>query len=71
MKIVDFSSPLGILAVGTIILAIGYSMHILGVLTNDPSYMDSGIPIEKLGVALIATSGFMYGFIWIFRQFFR
>ena len=54
------ASPFGVFIIGVVVLTIGYAFYAVGLATNDTGLRDSGIPVENLGVTLMAAAVILY-----------
>lgn len=67
MRLIELASPFGVFLVGVILLAIGYSLYLSGLIAKDAYLMDSGIPIENLGITLMISGAILYVIVVLAR----
>jgi hypothetical protein len=67
MRLIELASPFGVFLIGVILLAIGYSLYLSGLISKDAYLMDSGIPIENLGITLMISGAVLYTIVVLAR----
>lgn len=67
MRLIEIASPFGVFVVGVVLLAIGYSLYLSGLISEDVYIRDSGIPIENLGITLMISGTILYAIVALAR----